>query len=105
EGDAVIEFNPELSELFILVAILGRELCGESPTEEESIFLWWVQINKPSLVTEQGHKTVADLLPINHLENLRTLTKHEFFQVWNDRLSPSRSTNVMTAFFFGSFFA
>jgi hypothetical protein len=84
EGDAIIEFNPELSELFILFAILGRELCGESPTEEESIFLWWFQINNPRLLTEQGQKTVADLLPINNLESLKILTKHEFFQVWRE---------------------
>ncbi len=32
--DAEIEFNPELSETFILYAICGRELCGEPSSEE-----------------------------------------------------------------------
>ena len=81
DGDSVIEFNPALSELFILFAILGRELCGEPPSDEESIFLWWLKIHKPHILTERGRQVVADNIPMDSLEHCRTLAKHEFFEV------------------------
>jgi hypothetical protein len=48
DGDSVIEFNPALSEMFILFATLGRELCGEAPSDEECIFLWWLKSTSPT---------------------------------------------------------
>jgi hypothetical protein len=34
----VIDFDPDLSEWFILYAIVARQLCGEDQSEEESLF-------------------------------------------------------------------
>jgi hypothetical protein len=82
DGDSVIEFNPSFSELFILYAIMGRQLCGEPSSDEESTFLWWVQIHKSRFLTESGKKLVADTLPVANLAHIRTLAKHEFFEVW-----------------------
>lgn len=77
--DAEIEFDPELSEGFILYAICGRELSGEPPSEEESTFLWWLHIHRISLLTEKGLKALTDLMPIESIEIIRRVPKDKFF--------------------------
>lgn len=82
DGDAVLDFNLKSSEFFILFAIIGGELCGESPSDEESIFTWWIFINKPHILTEQGRKMIAQYFPSNTLDFARGLTKIKFFEAW-----------------------
>jgi hypothetical protein len=82
DPEGSIEFNPELTEWFLLYATYARDLCGESQSEEETLFTWWLQINKPHLLTEEGSKFVSDRIPINELEKVRTLTRPQFREVW-----------------------
>jgi hypothetical protein len=82
DGDSVIEFRPILSEMFILYAIMGRQLCGEPSSDEESTFLWWFQIHKPKFLTDSGKKLVTDAFPVEDLARVRTFTKREFFETW-----------------------
>lgn len=82
DGDSVIDFNPQFAEWFIFFAILGRELCGEASTEEESAFMWWFQITRPHLLTEEGHKFIAKHLPADNVQELRTRSKSEFFEAF-----------------------
>src|SRR5258708_319157 len=82
DPDKVIEFNPIISEMFILFSILGRELCGEPMSDEESTFRWRFQIHKPEFLTDNGKKLVADTLPVENIEYLRTVEKREFFQAF-----------------------
>jgi hypothetical protein len=82
DPDGVLDFNLANNEFFILFAITGRQLCGESHSHEESTLLWWMQIHKPHLLTEQGRKMVADHIPVDNLEHIRGLTKHEFFEAF-----------------------
>jgi hypothetical protein len=95
DGDSVIEFNPDFSEWFIFFAIAGRELCGEQASDEESTFMWWMQIHKPHILTEQGRKMVSDHIPIDGLQQLRTLAKHEFFEVWREARRASNKRVVL----------
>jgi hypothetical protein len=44
--------------------------------------MWWIQINRPHLLTEDGRKFVADRIPENELDNIRTFNKREFREVW-----------------------
>ena len=82
ETETEIEFNPELSELFIFYAVAGRELCGHPQSMEESTYLWWVQINMPSRLTEKGREFVADHVPSDVLDDLRSVPKSQFFQAF-----------------------
>lgn len=82
EGE--IEFNPEKSWGLILYAIVGRALAGESQSEEESAFLWWLQIHEPHLLSEQGRKFMADRVPFESLEQIRSIPKHQFWNVWSE---------------------
>jgi hypothetical protein len=81
DGDSVIDFNPRITEYFILFAIAGRQICGESGTDEESVFCWWIRINRPDILSDQGSQLLAKNLPVNGLKYIRETPKHEFFEL------------------------
>jgi hypothetical protein len=56
DPEAIIEFNPAMSECFIIFAISALQLCGESNGDEENAFLLWIHIHKPRLLTGAGEK-------------------------------------------------
>jgi hypothetical protein len=89
DPDLVIEFQPYLSQLFILYATVGLALCGDQPSYEESAFLWWFQIHNPKSPTDMWKKLVPDTLPIEGLDDIRNLAKRDFFDIlmksWRDR--------------------
>ena len=60
DPEATLNFDPEFSEWFILYASVARQLCGMEQTSEESLFLWWFQINRPDFLTDAGKKFVAE---------------------------------------------
>jgi hypothetical protein len=78
DPEGSIDFNPDLTEWFILFATYARALCRAPQSDEETLFTWWLQINKPDILTEQGRKFVADHVPVDYLENIRTLSKSRF---------------------------
>jgi|GraSoi_2013_80cm_1033760.scaffolds.fasta_scaffold39606_1 hypothetical protein len=84
DSEAEIEFNSELSEGFILYAILGRELCGEPQSQEESTYLWWLQLHHPSILTQKGRDALAKLMPVENLQYIRRLSKRDFFEGMQD---------------------
>jgi hypothetical protein len=84
DHEATIEFDSELTEPFLLFSACGRALCGEPQSSEESAFLWWIQIHRPSILTEEGQEPVANAVPGNRLEYIRSLSKRDFFEGWND---------------------
>jgi hypothetical protein len=81
--DAELEFDPELSEGFIIYAICGREQCGAPQSDEESTFLWYWEIQHPELA-EKRRKPLTDVLPIEGVEMIRGLSKREFFEAMTD---------------------
>jgi hypothetical protein len=80
DGDSVIEFNPSVTEYFLLYASLARQLCGEPQSEEESTFLWWFQIHNADLLTDKG-RAALNRLPTQNLEEVRQWPKRQFFEV------------------------
>jgi len=70
--------------MFILYAIVGRELCGHPQSMEESAYLWWLQLNMPSMLTEKGRKFVTDHVPPNVIDNLRSISKGQFFYAFQE---------------------
>jgi hypothetical protein len=78
--DATIEFKPIITELFTMYSILGVSLCGERFNKSESIFLTWIYIHKPHLLTDSGRKFLADSIPVDQIQKLKSIHKKEFFQ-------------------------
>ena len=89
-GPSKIEFYPLTSEMFILFSILGLELAKVAPkNDHESVFLHWLFFNRPNILTEKGRKEFADDVPVDILDQLRRLSKREFFEIFmNARMAP-----------------
>ena len=94
DGNDVIEFRPVASELFILFAILGVGLSGERINDEEDAYMHWLYFHEPDLLTESGRKRFVDGIPIDRLDELRSLPKKEFLQVIK---APGRQNELSSA--------
>jgi hypothetical protein len=81
DSEEIIDFNPLVSEGFMLFAILGRALCGESQSDEESAFLWWRIFNRPDTLTEKGIKLTEQISP-ESLNDVRSVPKNMFFEAF-----------------------
>jgi hypothetical protein len=82
DGDSVIEFFPTLSEVFIMFAIFGVELCGERKNIAERAFFWWLTLAKPEWLTNNGVQMLSDNLKPEAIAHLRSIKKNEFFQAF-----------------------
>jgi hypothetical protein len=82
--EANIDFTPKVNEWLILFALVGRELCKIPPSQEELAFLWWIQINRPDVLTAKGHESVANHIEPDMLKGLRELSKGDFFEGFRD---------------------
>ena len=82
DGDAVIDFQPALSELFLFFACYGLAQCGEAANKEELAIMYWFMIHKPHLLTDTGAKFFAEKIPIVSLEHIRSLDKREFLEAY-----------------------
>jgi hypothetical protein len=78
DSEAIIDFDPDLAEFFMLYSMLARQLCGETPSEEESAFTWWIMFHRPHLLAEQARKSLTDRVPAEYLEGIRLLPKSKF---------------------------
>jgi len=101
DPNGVLDFNPEINEWYIMFAITGRELCGESQSQEESCFNWWFFITKPKYLTDNGRKMLTDRVPPDVIEYARSRTKREFFELLHDArlLTQGRSPVTGRRFF------
>jgi hypothetical protein len=82
DPEGTLEFDPDLTEFFILYASYARRLCGVPQSDQESLFGWWIQINRTDTLTEQGRKFIGDRIPVDALKKLRKLTRGQFRDVW-----------------------
>jgi hypothetical protein len=80
DPEAILDFCPDVADYFILYAILAHQLCGESQSEEESIFMWWIMFHRTEMLSEEGRKGLANRLPIEHVERIKHLSKSKFFE-------------------------
>ena len=79
DAEAVVDFNPVLSETFILFAIKGLELCGESMSDEFLVFNNWMRIEIP--LSRRGRRNrLVNSIPVENLAKLRALPEDDFFQ-------------------------
>ena len=85
-GDATIEFNPNISEIFMLYALRGIQLSGENLHETEAILLLWLQFRRPEFFLPEARKLAVNGLPIDTVKHLVSVPRAEFFNVVRDAL-------------------
>jgi hypothetical protein len=82
DPDATLEFEPELTGMFIVFAIRGLESIGISSNKHELAFAWWLCLNRPEMLTHEGRDLITKRIPVDVLEELRILPKREFFDAF-----------------------
>jgi hypothetical protein len=82
DGEAVIDFRPTLSELFILFAIVGLEAAGERHGTEEQAYLWWLELHNSDLLTDEGRKLFEERFSIDEANTLRRVSKSQFLETF-----------------------
>jgi hypothetical protein len=90
DAEAVIDFKPALTEGFLVFAIVGFELCGESSSDEFIVFKGWMRLQKPGFMAEAERKTLEERMRVDQLTEIRALPKHEFFQATMNALRMSK---------------
>ncbi len=87
DGEATIEFTPLLTELFLICAVLGVELCNEKHNAEEGAFQQWLYIHRPDLMADEWRKLFEEHITTDLLAAMRSIQKNEFLQTYKDALA------------------
>ena len=80
DAEEILEFPPISSEAFMLFSIMGLEKIGEPANDTEKAFLDWLAFHRPELMTETFRKVIEERIPVEHLREIRSLSKSEFFE-------------------------
>jgi hypothetical protein len=80
EDTATIEYNPIAAEAFILFSILGVELCREAKSAEENAYIYWLSFHNPRFLTDKGREVMIDRLPVEVIQEIQSIPKHEFLE-------------------------
>jgi hypothetical protein len=80
DPDGTIEFDPASTKDFIIFTILGLELNGVKSTNIRRLFLIHYSIHNTRCLTEKGKEFLNQNIPSEILDDIRKLTRYEFFE-------------------------
>ena len=80
DPDGTIEFDPSLTEAFILFSIVGLELHGIKANSVRGAFIVYYGIHNPNILTENGHKLFIQSIPSEQMSDIRNIEKNQFFE-------------------------
>lgn len=82
DPEVSIQFDPEVTSTFLFVACWGLKLVGVTPSARQQIFLIYYVTLRPEYLTEEG-RTFFDTIPIQTIEDGKTVPKKQFFEAFN----------------------
>lgn len=82
DPDGMIEFNPLISEQFLLFSSYGLLHLTGSLSAAANCFVTWFLILNPRCILPSGRKAFEDLWPADKIKGVKALGKAEFFRVW-----------------------
>ena len=80
DAEEVTEFTPLTSIMFIMFSIIGLQRIGERLNDTENAFLDWLAFHHPEWMTERYRKVIEERIPVDHLHEIRALSKSNFFE-------------------------
>jgi hypothetical protein len=92
DPDAIVEFNPVSSLLFMIFCLLGLKAIGERTNDVEDTLTLWITIHEPSLVTEAYKKLLAESVSLEAVAHLKAIPKGEFLKRCLIALAEIRTT-------------
>lgn len=85
DADDVLEFDPRLTQAFILFSIMGLQILGQKGDEISRAFVFWIFLHQPDLLTEKGRKFI-DQIPKELQQTMKDIAKLDFFRVFTTLL-------------------
>jgi hypothetical protein len=82
DADAILRFNPSISEGFIVYSVLGVWTYDTVPNFFETTFMAYIQFHRPHWLTDEGQKILAENVPVNILQEIKSLSKNDFFDFY-----------------------
>lgn len=80
--DDKIEFYPFSNMMFMLFATTGLAALGVQSSPIERIFMMWLFVNERRFLSPQGVAFLENRIPIDQVNNLRPLSKQQFFELF-----------------------
>ena len=80
DPDGILEFNPDLAEIEMVLCLVGLGLLGEQPSDVMRVLRLWHCLHKPELILD-GANPVVRSFDANQIEDMRQVEKHEFLQI------------------------
>ena len=77
---AVLEFNPDLSEAFIFLAICCLRDIGESSSDVQRAFLNWAQVHNPQMFKSNPFDELTKRFGVNAIDKVRGVRKSDFLK-------------------------
>ncbi len=64
----------------MMFSIMGLEKLGETANDIEHALFCWLVFHHPTWITAEYQKVVKERVPLDHHDEIRNISKSEFFQ-------------------------
>jgi len=82
DPSAVLEFDPIITEVFMIFTSLGLKLLGQRPDEVRLAFVIYFLLRNPHLLTEKGKAEFIDKIPEEERKHVLSMPKEQFFEAF-----------------------
>ena len=79
DPDGSLDFDPAVSEGFILFALVGLRDIVKQMSRTEAAYIWWLHFHRPDLLTQGGREAFSKMFSAEQILDARTLPKALFF--------------------------
>lgn len=87
DPEGVIDFAPKMSEVFILVTLLGLESLKIDKNPTEKAFLVWFNLQHPDLLTEKGRQQFTNTDDFKYIKSMNPKEFFELFIIASERFT------------------
>lgn len=93
DPEGITEFAPLQSVMFMLFSAAGLQELGENLNDVERAFFSWLTFHHPTWIRESYRKDLEQKIPVDGIDKIRRLSKHEFFEVFLRARADLRTKN------------
>jgi len=94
DPDDVLEFEPSLTEPFIVFSLIGLKVLGQTISDMGHVYLIWLTLHHPERLTDEGRGLYVEPFPTELLRRVRKVSKAEFFKIWTKKYQSFPLTSI-----------
>ncbi len=91
DAEGITEFIPLGSIMFMLFSTIGVQQLGERLNDVENTFVNWLTLHHPNWIREAYREKLEQAFSIQYLEEMRGISKQEFFTEFLRALAERRA--------------